>query len=264
MLEIKSNKNSTIKYIKSLSKKKNRWENKSFIIEGIKIIQEAIMEKKDIKNIICNDSFLSAGGNESFLKEIKDHYNIIKVEDNIFKEISYTESPQGILAVVGFDINDLDTIDTLRNPVLLFLDGVQDPGNLGTIIRSADAFEIDGIILGKGTVDPYNTKVVRSTMGSIFRTAMYFCEDSLECIKHLQKDNFQIISTSPQGETVSKYQNTGGTIFIIGNESKGVEPEIIHICDRNIKIPMPGKAESLNVGVAASIIMYENMKSKSL
>lgn len=264
MLEIKSNKNSTIKYIKSLSKKRNRWENKSFIIEGFKIIEEAIRENIDIKNIVFNNSFFHIEENHSFLKEIEDRYKLIKVEDNVFKEISDTENPQGILAVVDFDIRDLNDIKSLENPTLLFLDEVQDPGNLGTIIRSADAFSLDGLILGKGSVDPYNTKVVRSTMGSIFRTPMYFCDDSYDCIKFLKENNFKIVTTSPEGQSVYKYKNIGANIFVIGNESRGVDEKIIHICDQNIKIPMTGKAESLNVGVAASIIMYENMKLKSL
>lgn len=264
MLEIKSNKNPTIKYIKRLSKKKNRWEDKKFIVEGLKITQEAIEENISIDNIIINYSFLSTEENINFLKEVEGRYRIIKVEDYIFKEISDTENPQGILSVVSFNPRDINDISQIKNPILIFLDEVQDPGNLGTIIRSADAFNIDGIILSKGTVDPYNTKVVRSTMGSIFRTPLYSCEDSISCIELLKEKNFKIISTSPEGNPIYKYENIKGTVFVIGNESKGVDPKIVHRCDQNIKIPMTGRAESLNAGVAASIIMYEAMKLKSL
>lgn len=264
MLEIKSNKNSTIKYIKSLSKKKSRWDNMSFIIEGIKLIEEAIGENAIIENIVFSHGFLEIKDNLDFLKKIEGKYKLISLEDSIFREIAHTENPQGILAVTKFNPRDLREIEKLENPVLLFLDELQDPGNLGTIIRSADAFGIHGIILNKGTVDPYNTKVVRSTMGSIFRIPLYFVEDSIKSIDFLKAKNFKIISTSLEGEEVYSYENIGGRVFVIGNESKGVDPKIIHRCDKNIKIPMIGKAESLNAGVAASIIMYETMKSKLL
>ena len=148
-------------------------------------------------------------------------------------------------------------------PALIFLDGVQDPGNMGTIIRTCDAFNLDGIIIGPGSVDPYNPKVVRATMGSIFRVPLYISNDSLETIADLSQGGLNIFSTSLEGSIPSyDIDYKEGFVLVIGNESNGVQDPIIKKSDKLIKIPMPGFAESLNAGVAASIIMYEAMKSK--
>lgn len=260
MLEISSTKNPLIKEIKGLYRKKNRWNSKSFIIEGVKIIDEALDNGIGLKYIIYTDSLLSNSDGEKLLKKIPDNDNIIKVTENVFKEISDTENPQGILGVAEFYERDLKDIKSLEKPSLLFLDSIQDPGNIGTIIRTGDAFDIDGIILGEGCVDPYNPKVVRSTMGSIFRTPIYLCNNTLDSLMEIKDMGIDIIATSLDGQLLYNKSFKEGFICIIGNESRGVSREVISMAKEKIKIPMPGRAESLNAGVAASIIMYESMK----
>lgn len=261
LIEISSSKNPIIKEIKNLYRRRDRWENQLFIMEGIKLIDEAILNNVNLKYIIYTNKLLLSDEGNIFFNRINDYHNLINVTDNLFKEVSDTDNPQGVLAVGSFTLNAFADLVTDPKPALIFLDNLQDPGNMGTIIRSADAFGLDGIILGEGCVDPYNPKVIRATMGSIFRVPLYFVKDNLGSLIQLKGCNYNIYSTSLEG-SISNYDADyyKSFVIIIGNESKGVDSKIINLSDLLIKIPMPGKAESLNAGVAASIVMYEAMK----
>lgn len=264
MIEITSMKNPMIKEVKSLYRKKERMKSKTFIIEGIKIIEEAIDHNYPMKSIIYTDRLMNTKGGPEFLEAIRDRDELIYVGDNIFKEISDTENPQGVLAIARFQFTDLQGLREMKNPSLIFLDRLQDPGNMGTIIRTADSFNIDGIIITDGSVDPYNPKVVRATMGSIFRMPIYYIEDSVRGLNDLRDNGLRILSTSLEGSLpIYDIDYKDGFILVIGNESTGVSGDIYELSDELIRIPMPGKAESLNAGVAASIIMYEAMKQRS-
>lgn len=261
MLDISSSHNPLIKEIKGLSRKKNRYEGRVFIVEGIKIIEEAIKSGIGIRHILFSEDFLDSKEGSIFYEKIKYRDNIVKVKSSLFTSISDTENPQGIMAVCEFNIRDLSSINHSSKRSIMFLDGIQDPGNLGTIIRTADAFNMDGIILGEGCVDPYNLKVVRSTMGSIFRVPLYLTNNSLDSLRGLKDKGFKIYSTSLDGKVLYENDFNEKFICVIGNEANGVNSEILDISDKLIKIPMPGNAESLNAGVAASIIMYETMRT---
>lgn len=264
MLEITSSKNPLIKEIKSLYRRKERWKSKLFIIEGIKIIEEAISNNVTLRNIVYTDKLLSTNDGMDFFRKVEKVYNIAYVPENIFSEICDTENPQGIIGIAEFDVKEVENIFKINTPLLLYLDGVQDPGNMGTIIRTADAFKISGIILGDGCVDPYNPKVIRATMGSIFRIPLYFIKEIYPYISKFNNNNVKIVATSLEGSIpVYDADFKEGSLVIIGNESKGVDKKLLDISSNLIKIPMPGEAESLNAGVAASIIMYEAMKQRS-
>ncbi|MGN9164673.1 TrmH family RNA methyltransferase [Tissierellaceae bacterium HCP3S3_D8] len=260
MLEISSRNNPLIKEIKGLYKRKNRWKKRQFIIEGIKIIEEAISNDKKLEHIIYSEKLLSTEEGQQFFEQIKDMGNVIKISTNLFDEISDTDNPQGILAIAEFIERTFQDMVNRERPSLLFLDRIQDPGNMGTIIRTGDAFNIGGILLGEGCVDPYNPKVVRSTMGSIFRVPIYVCDDTMNSLLKIRELGIRILATSLDGNFIYNERFEEAFVCVIGNESKGVDPEIMSMADRKIKIPMPGRAESLNAGVAASIIMYETMK----
>ncbi|WFA09880.1 RNA methyltransferase [Tissierella sp. Yu-01] len=263
MIQISSSKNPIIKEIKSLYRKKDRWNNKLYIIEGTKLINEAINYGIDIKYIIYTEKLLKTEEGLGFYNLLNKLRNLINIPESLFKEICDTENSQGVLAVVSFRINDTTELFSGREKFLLYLDGLQDPGNLGTIIRSADAFKADGILLSEGCVDPYNSKVVRATMGSIFRVPLYFIKDDYVFLNQLKEKNYRIYATSLEG-SIPNYEITykDNFIIVIGNESRGISDNIINLADRLIKIPMPGFAESLNAGVAASIILYEAMKQR--
>lgn len=262
MLEITSSKNSIIKEIKSLSRRKNRWREGLFIIEGIKVIEEAINLSLSIRHIFFSEVLLEVDGGEMFFEKIKDLKGTVKLSRNVFNGITDLENPQGVLAIVEFKERNIADVFSIERPSIMFLDGLNDPGNLGTIIRTADAFNIDAVILGENSVDPYNPKVVRSTMGSIFRVPIYNCKDNNLFFNSIIERGVNVITTSLSGNSLEREYFHEGFVAVIGNEANGVSREVLEKSTKEVKIPMPGGAESLNAGVAASIIMYEAMRSR--
>lgn len=263
MLNITSASNPTIKMIRSLYRRKQRWTKKLFLIEGIKIVEECIDINHPIENIVYSDDLFSAQGGEALFNRIKHDRRLINIPSKLYREISDTETPQGILAVVKFEINSITNASIGDNPFILLLDKVKDPGNMGTIIRTADAFGIDGIIVTDGCVDVYNPKVVRATMGSIFRVPIYNETNGAEIIKKLKDKGMTIYSTSlEESRYIQNVDFNKSCVLIIGNESRGVSSDIIALADRLIKIPMLGGAESLNAAIASSIIMYEAIRQR--
>lgn len=248
---ITSKENEIIKHIKALNQKKFRDEYGEFFIEGIKMVTEAIQECAPIKLIIICEELLQKEVNTA---DIKVEY----VDKKVFEFITDTISPQGILAILDKKNNDID-----ESQVLFALDDVQDPGNVGTIIRTLDCAGINNLIVSQGTSDIYNPKVVRSTMGAIFRINIEHTNNLIETLRKKQSEGYSIIVTALDANTLYtdlKFDNK--SIVVIGNESKGVNKDIQEIADIKIKIPMLGKTESLNAGVAASIIAYEYIRKK--
>ncbi len=263
MICITSSSNVKIKDIKSLYKKKERWSKEIFIIEGMKIVEECINNKYPLEDIIYSDELLNIRGGEELFDRIRNYNKLINVPSKLFKEISDTETPQWIMATAKFKKNSIEEIEKSKNPFILLLEEIQDPGNMGTIIRTADAFNIDGIIVTAGSVDVYNPKVVRSTMGSIFRTPIYHISNKLEFIEKLKIQGYRIYSTSLEAKKhIHEIDFNDASIILIGNESRGVSDSISSLADELIKIPILGGAESLNVGIASSIIMYEAMRQR--
>lgn len=263
MIYITSSSNPMIKEVKSLYRKKERWAKNSFLVEGIKIVEECIDNNYPLSNIIFSQELCNIRGGEGLWNKIKDYDQLIKVSDKLYREISDMESPQGIMAIARFKMDSIDEIYSKDSPFLLLLDQVQDPGNMGTIIRTADAFGIDGIVVTEGCVDIYNPKVVRATMGSIFRVPIYHTLEGDKIIEELKKKNLKIYSTSLKGDRfIQDVDFNRPSLLIIGNESKGVSPSLEALADSLIKIPMVGEAESLNAAIASSIIMYEAVRQR--
>lgn len=262
-MEITSSKNPKIKEIKSLYRRKNRWNTGLFIIEGVKIVEECIDNNYSLENIIYSDELFNTNGGIEIYERIRAYENLICVPNSLFKEISDTENPQGIMALAKITERPIEDLYKKENPFILFLEEIQDPGNMGTIIRTADAFNLDGIIVSEGSVDIYNPKVIRSTMGSIFRTPIYHIEDSIETIERLKSMGFGIFATSLQGEDyIYNMDFKNPSLILIGNESKGLSNELHSLAHQWIKIPILGGAESLNVAIATSIIIYEGIKQR--
>lgn len=244
---ITSTQNSQVKDWRKLHTKKYRVKTNSFLIEGYHLIEEALKSGWVIEVIIVQDGI-----------ELPDwlaqqRYQL--VDPHVFAAISQTETPQGIAAVVKIK----DTSAPLGD-YLLLLDQVQDPGNLGTMIRTADAAGFSQVILGKGTVDVYNDKVIRASQGSIFHISIIEA-DLAELIPALHSQAYTVFASALE-QTIA-YDAVGEldkVALIMGNEGSGIAPEILELADQRIKIPIYGQAESLNVSIAAGILMYQLRK----
>lgn len=260
MQSISSKENELIKHIKKLKDKKERDISNEYVIEGVKLLKEAIEEDAKInKIVICDDCDKTEVIPKDIMYEIA-KYDCVYVTKKIFKYISEVQEPQGILAVVEKNSTNGD-ID-YNQDIIVALDDVQDPGNLGTILRTVDSIGITQILVSKGTADSYNPKVVRSTMGAIFRIKIIECEDLEKTLKEIKKHKFKIVVTSLQTENSIYDINYNKKVIVIGNEAKGVEKNIQDIADEKIKIPMLGKTESLNASVSTGIVLYEYVRQK--
>lgn len=250
--------NPIIKNIQLLQSKKNERKKQGlFIIEGIRSINE-IPQEYEIDTIVMSDLF-----DESLLK-VSATRNALLVPSELFKVISDTQTPQGVLALVKMKTLQLEDIEVKANGFYLMLENLQDPGNLGTIIRSAYGFGVDAIFLTKGCVDLYSPKTVRSTMGASLHVPVII-DKSLEDYMAWGKGHGLTCFTTALDDTakeVAKADLTKGLMLVIGNEGNGVSGEAIAKADQNVYIPMPGGLESLNASIAASICMYEVMRQR--
>ena len=189
-------------------------------------------------------------------------YNCIYVTEKVFSGITDVTNPQGILAVIGKN-TDINEIDYNQN-LFLVLDNIQDPGNMGTILRTADSINLKQIIVSKGTADCYNPKVVRSTMGAIFRVKVIECEDLKKVVKEMKKRKIKVYATDLQTDKSIYDVDFKKSAIVIGNEANGVSKELLEIADEKIRIPMNGKTESLNAAVATGIILYEVVRKGNI
>lgn len=258
MQVISSKDNEIVKNIKKLKEKKFRELNKQFVVEGIKLVGEAIGEKADIDClIVCEDCVNDGTIDKKLLYEIA-KFKCIYVTEKVFESISDVTSPQGILAVINR--KDENGVIDYDEDFIVVLDGIQDPGNLGTILRTVDAAGLKQIVLSKETADCYNPKVVRSTMGGIFRVNIIRSENICETLKDMQHNGFEVVVTSLDTEDSVYDINYNKKVVVIGNEANGVSKEVQQLADIKVKIPMPGKTESLNASVAAGIMIYEYVR----
>lgn len=240
---ITSIKNDKVKMWKKLYKRKERIKTKTFLIEGFHLVEEALKSNWTIIEMIIQE------GVEPPLLD-KD-IPIITVKSNVFQALSQTDTPQGIAAVVAMR----QLVSTWSSAVLL-IDAIQDPGNLGTIIRTADAAGFSEVILGEGTVDVFNDKAIRATQGSLFHIPIRQASLPNE-IKQLQEAGFTVwASALEQAEVYTSLKPERKTALILGNEANGVQKELMSLADKRVTIPIYGKAESLNVSVAAGVLMY--------
>ncbi len=255
-MTITSKDNEMIKHIKKLKEKKYRDEYKEFIIEGTKMIAEALEEKAKIKSIIICDDCKNQGSIPSDLMYEIAKLDCIYVSEKIFNTITDVINPQGIMAILEKPENNENIID-YNNDIFLILDNIQDPGNMGTILRTADSLNIKQIIVSKGSADIYNLKVVRSTMGAIFRVKVVESENLVKTVRAMKKHKITVYATDLRTDKSIYDVDYKKSAIVIGNESNGVSSEVLEEASERIKIPMIGKTESLNAAVATSIILYE-------
>ncbi len=256
MTQITTTQNKTYKKIRALKQKKERTKQHAFTVEGLKSVQDALSAGWQPELLAMSETFF-AGASFSAPPEIP----VYQMPDSLFSALCDTETPQGILAVLP--IPEEETFSPDEGGIYLFCDSVSDPGNLGTIIRTADAAGFSAVLLSDGCVDLYSPKTIRASMGSFFHLPVlsHITKPQLSAWKYA---GFQILCGALSEQTVS-YLDADfkkPTILVVGNEANGISEEILQLANQCIKIPIYGRAESLNVGVAAGVLMYEAARQR--
>lgn len=259
------NNKSVKEVVQLVQKAKARREQDVFIAEGAKMFQEAPDGR--IRKVFVAQSAERELLNQYGDKLAKTGYET--VTDEVFCKMSDTKTPQGILCLIRQFHYALEEIlqpekrEDDRETLLLVLENIQDPGNLGTLFRTGEGAGVDGIIMSRQTADIYNPKVVRSTMGSIYRVPFVYAEDFRAAIGLLRQKKIAVYAAHLAGRKFyDEFDFTQKTAFLIGNEAKGLEEETVRLADDCLKIPMQGKLESLNAAVASAILMYEAQRQR--
>ncbi len=281
MIIINSNDNKNFKLCSQLAQKKYRDKLGLYLIEGPNLIEEAVKSGAEIMIVALNEKILA--GEKAFdgkknldgekilvgkkLVENGELYKgaeVMVLSEKLFEKLAQTEASQGVIGVIKKSSEPQEEIEKrvlgkLENVVIL--DRLQDPGNIGTIIRTAEAAGYKGVVVLKGTADVYSPKVIRAAAGSVFRMPVLFFESPAQVIERLKKYDKKIVSTCFDTENnyydIDLRSNIG---LVIGNEGKGICRELIEGSDIKIKIPMTGTVESLNAAVAAGIVMFEGIR----
>ena len=258
---ITSTSNVQIKQIIALLKKgKERKEQNAFVIEGRKMFEEICQEKSRVVKAYFSDSYVKAGYADKAMKTVP--YEV--VADSVFDAMAETVTPQGVLAIVKMPEYSLEEMID-KAGTLVLLENLRDPGNLGTIIRTAEAAGVSGVILSKESVDIYNPKVIRSTMGAVYRVPFLYVEDFQTPLKELRAKNVRLLAAHLQGKkTFDKADYNGKVGILIGNEANGLTEEASELANEKVLIPMAGSVESLNAAVAAALLMYEAFRKQKL
>lgn len=257
---ITSTSNARVKELVQLQKKsKVRNEQGVFLVEGVKMYQEIPQEQ--LVKVYVSETFADKQKEE--INRLKDRRKLEYLSDHVFQYVSDTKTPQGILCVVRQSTYCLEDILEAEDAHLLVLDNLQDPGNLGTILRTAEGAGVTGIIISKESVDIYNPKVIRSTMGSIYRVPFVYVEDLKEAIAKVKAHGIFTYAAHLDGKnSYDKEDYTKKTAFLIGNEGNGLRKEIADLADTWIRIPMKGQVESLNAAIATSVLMFETARQR--
>ncbi|WCR24738.1 RNA methyltransferase [Paenibacillus thiaminolyticus] len=260
--------NPRVKRWASLQERKGRKQEGCFLVEGIHLVQEALASGAPVEAVLCDEArdvpveLLPYADASRTAAADGEQPEWIGVTDAIIRKLSETETPQPVIAVVRKPALDPGALFGADMPLVVAVDGVQDPGNLGTIIRSADAVGATGVVLGRGTVDVYNAKTVRSTMGSLFHLPVVEA-DLLSLLPEAKGHGMRLASTSLQAShSCYGYEYRQPLWLIVGNEGQGVSPAVQALVDDTLIIPMRGQAESLNVAMATTVLLYEAMRQR--
>ncbi|MBB6452053.1 TrmH family RNA methyltransferase [Salirhabdus euzebyi] len=242
---IESQQNGKVKHWSKLKRRKDRMKSNTFLIEGEHLIEEALKSNWIVKELIVLENY-----NTDWLQQEKVVTTV--VSDKIFATLANTENPQGIMAEIEMREEKIQP----HFQKVIMLDAIQDPGNAGTIVRTADALGFDAVLFGKGTVDLYNEKVIRATQGSLFHIPV-ITGDLEDWVYTLKKDGFIVWATALENaQRLEENKPPEKVAVLFGNEGSGVQQELLQLADHRVYIPIKGQAESLNVSIASGIIMY--------
>ncbi len=254
------------KVVSLMEKSKARREEDAFVIEGMKMLREAPVLQ--VREVYVTARFLDKATEED--KEILWRYGAEEVSEDVMKKMAATQTPQGVLAVISQYHYTLEEVikgynqdDENARPLMLILENIQDPGNVGTMLRSGEGAGVTGIILSKGSADIYNPKVIRSTMGSIFRMPFIYVESVPQVLETLKASGIHTYAAHLKGEkNYDELDYTQPTAFLIGNEGNGLTKETADAADTYILIPMKGEVESMNAATSAAILTFEASRQR--
>jgi RNA methyltransferase, TrmH family len=263
-LKISSTANPRVKELLAIKNRPLKVHPPFSLVEGLHLLETAMSAGIVLREIFFTSDFAQRGKGQRILKALsKKPVRIYEVSEHIMRKLADTGTPQGVIALVAHTPLTLGDIPVKKNPLFTVIDGIQDPGNLGTIIRTSDAAGADGVILLPGTCDPFSPKVMRSTAGSIFHIPVLQA-DSASLGKWLRERGIRLAATSPSsGESVFQTRLLGPVALLFGHESRGVGEGLRRSADILVRIPVYGKAESLNVAVAAAICLYEAVRQRT-
>lgn len=240
-----------------LHKKKKRYEERKFIIEGVRLCHEALLSDWGVEDVLVTDAFTRSGHwlqFEELFKQRKIAWQIISEQQ--LNRLADTETPQGVLMIMHMPAYRLDKLNLQKTAFVVLLQGVRDPGNLGTIIRSADWFGAGAVILSEDCVDPFNAKVLRSSMGSIFHLPVFAVPDPADAINRLKQNRFWVVAASISGDKIlHQLHLKKPAALLLGGEAQGISPALEKHADVSVRIWKYGRAESLNVAIAGSVFM---------
>lgn len=259
-MEVTGLQNPVVKAAAELKQKKYRTQNGLYLAEGLRTAEEAVAYKA------VETLFYVATDDERTMSLLEDaaaqNIKLVCVSENVMKKIADTETPQGIIAVCKMRQPKLENL-LASGKMLLVLDRVGDPGNIGTMLRTADAAGIGGLVLLKGCADIYAPKTVRSSMGSLFHIPVLSGVSEQEFVSAAKKAGYDLLVTCLDGaDNLYKADLSGRIAFVMGNEAGGVSETLLEKADKRVYIPMAGRAESLNVAMAAGIVMFEALRRK--
>ncbi|MNX02507.1 putative TrmH family tRNA/rRNA methyltransferase [compost metagenome] len=248
--------NPKIKQLRALHARKERQKQGRFLLETTKLLEEARLWRWPLEEVFATPTWLERHGSDW-------NAPVTVVAENLFGQLTTTETAEGVVAIAPIPVPP--ALPALAaNSVIVALDALQDPGNLGTIIRTADAAGATAIVIGKGTVDPYSPKVVRSTMGSLFHLPVIPVADLYPTLDGLAEAGAAVVATSLGAErSLYDLDLKGPVVWLIGNEAQGLSEEALTHTTAQVRIPMPGHAESLNAAIAASVCLFETVRQRS-
>ncbi len=258
---ITSRQNATLKQLRRAFTQSERTPEGDCAVEGVRILEEAIRAGLRFRTVVFSETG-AAHAAARLLPQIGAQVETLVVPDDVFNATVATESPQGVAALVRVKQFQLDDVLRAAAPLIVVAAGLQDPGNLGTIIRSAEAFGAAGLLLAENTVSPFNAKAVRASAGSVFRlpTVEVTAHAAIETLR--ARGLCLLATSSHKGTPVHEAQLTGGVALFIGNEGAGLPREVLRAINETVVVPHSEKVESLNAGVAASVILYEAARQR--
>jgi TrmH family RNA methyltransferase len=255
---ITSTSNPTIKLARSLREKKTRLESGLFFIEGLRIVTEACQQRSRVETILYSPELLVSDWGKHLIQEQgKLGVHLLECDEKVFRSLSSKEGPQGLSAIVHQNLTPIEKLMMKDGNLYVALDSVQDPGNLGTILRTADAAGANGVILLDQSTDPYDPTAVRASMGAIFDQVLV--KASLEMFGDWKK-KYRVSMIGTSGTATMDYHEfafPSTLILLMGSEKKGLRKVHYELCDNVVKIPMLGKSDSLNIAVATAVVLYE-------